>query len=109
MASDRKSMCTVDLCSVFRTDDKMTEFENANFEDHPSISSKHIKFYATNSSFDMLTSLEKDVNPMKSESREVERKLTACQKMADSAGTSADTSKKLIGELAKQVDRKADK
>jgi hypothetical protein len=109
MSSDRKSMCTAILWSVFRTHDKMSEFENANFEDHPSISSEHIKFYATNSGFDMLASLEKDVSGMKSEAKELDRKIVATQRKADSASTGSDLNKKAIAELSKRVDKKADK
>jgi hypothetical protein len=42
MNSDRRSMCTAILWSVFRTHDKMTDFEDANFEDHPAVSSEYI-------------------------------------------------------------------
>ena len=109
MSGDRRSICSSVLWSVFRTHDKMTEFEDQNFEDHPAISSEYIKFMATNSGFDMIASLEKDVSSLKAEVKEADRRLTTCTKKADSASTTADTNRKSIGELIKRVDKKADK
>ena len=54
VARDRKAMCAGVLWSVFRTLDKMDDFDAANFEDHPAIASEHIKFLACHSGFDML-------------------------------------------------------
>jgi hypothetical protein len=109
MNSDIRSMCTAILWSVFRTHDKMTEFEDANFEDHPAVSSKYIKFLATNSDFDMIVDLEKDVASFKSDSKEVNHKLNGCQKKGGSASTMADPNKKSIAELSRRVNKKADK
>ena len=73
MTGDRVSICSSILWAVFRTHDKMTEFEDANLEDHPAISSEYIKFLATNSGFDMIVDLEKDVSLLKTEAKDNER------------------------------------
>jgi len=105
-ANDRRSMRTGVLWSVFRTHDKMTEFEDVNFEDHPAIASEHIKFLACNSGFDMLDALEKDVGSLKSDAKELDRKVTLSVKKADSASTQSDLNKKAISDLTKRVDKK---
>ena len=109
MTGDRASICSSILWSVFRTHDKMTEFEDANFEDHPAVSSEYIKFLATNSGFDLIVDLEKEVASLKSEAKDSERKMNAVIKKADSASTSADSNKRLIAEMSKRVDKKQDK
>jgi hypothetical protein len=109
VARDRKAMCAGVLWSVFRTLDKMDEFDAANFEDHPAIASEHIKFLACNSGFDMLESLEKDVVGLKTEAKEIDRKVSAAVKKADTAANASDTNKKAIQDLTKRVDKKSDK
>ena len=52
--NDWKSTCTHLMWSIFRTHDKMAEFDDVNFEDHPAIASEYIKFLACNLGFDML-------------------------------------------------------
>lgn len=106
---DPKLMCRAIVWSIFRTHDKMAEFENANFEDHPAIASEHIKFLACNSGFDILESLEKDIVTVQSDSKEAGQKATQAVRKADAATTLADTNKKSIAELSKRVDRKMDK
>jgi hypothetical protein len=109
VARDRKAMCSGVLWSVFRTLDKMNEFDEANFEDHPAIASEHIKFLACNSGFDMLEALEKDVSGLKSEAKEADRKVAAAVKKADAASNLADANKKSIFDLGKRIDKKSDK
>jgi hypothetical protein len=109
MGGDRKTMCTGVLWSVFRTHDKMAEFDDVNFEDHPAISSEHIKFLATNSGFDMLATLEKEVACLKCETKETALKVTAASRKADAASTVSDLNKKAIAELVKKVDKKVDR
>jgi hypothetical protein len=109
VAADRKAMCSGVLWSVFRTLDKMNEFDAVNFEDHPAIASEHIKFLACNSGFDMLETLEKDVVSLKSEGKEIERKVAAAVKKSDTASNASDTNRKAIFDLGKRVDKKMDK
>ena len=70
--NDWKSTCTHLMWSIFRTHDKMAEFDDVNFEDHPAIASEYIKFLACNSGIDMLETLEKDVVNVKSDAEEFE-------------------------------------
>ena len=109
LTGDRKSLCASILWAVFRTHDKMNEFDTLNFEDHPAIASEYIKFLATNSGFDSLGSLEKDLASLKSESKETARQTAAAMKKADAAVSNADFNKKGIAELGKRVDKKVDK
>jgi len=87
----------------------MTEFEDANFEDHPAVSSEYIKFLATNSGFDMIVDLERDVTALKSEAKDNERRMNLVVKKADTASTATDANKRSITELSKRIDKKQDK
>jgi hypothetical protein len=98
------------MWSVFQTHDKMTEFQDLNFEDHPAIAPEHTKFLACNSRFlDMLESLKKDVATVKAELKESGQRLTQASKKANVTSTLVDFNKKSLGELTRQVDKKMDK
>jgi hypothetical protein len=77
---DPKLTCRAIMWSVFRTHDKMAEFENSNFEDHPAIALEHTKFLACNS-------LATDVASPKSETKEAAQKAAQAVCKADSATT----------------------
>lgn len=108
-ANDHQSMCAGVLWAVFRTHDKMNEFDSAKFEDHPAIASEHIKFLACNSGFESLETLEHDFAVLKVDLKESDRKLAASLKKIDTASTGADTNKRAIADLARRVDKKSDK
>ena len=109
ITGDRKALCASILWGVFRTHDKMNKFESVNFDNHQSIASEYIKFLATNSGFDALGTLEKDVVSLKSEVKEAGKQALTALKKADGATSAGDINKKAITELSKKVDRKADK
>jgi len=97
------------MWSIFRTHDKMAEFDNLNFEDHPAIASEYIKFLACNSGFDMLETLEKDVANVKTETRDLGSRVKEAVRKADGASSMADTNKRGLADLSKRVDKKAEK
>jgi hypothetical protein len=101
LTGDRKTLCAAILWAVFRAHDKMNKFESQNIEDHPAIASEHIKFLATNSGFDALGSLERDVAILKSDGKEAGRQAAAAVKKSDGACTSADINKKAIADVGK--------
>jgi hypothetical protein len=69
MGKDRVVICTTLLWSAFKTHDAMAAFENANFEDHPSISSEYVKFLAMNSGFEALEVVSNKMKGLKPRSR----------------------------------------
>ena len=109
MTNDKKSMCLHLVWSIFRTHDKMAEFDDLNFENHPAIASEYIKFLACNSGFDMLETLEKDVANVKAEARELGSKVKEAVRKSDASTSVSDTNKRGLADLTKRVDRKVDK
>ncbi len=65
MGTGPESICPAILWSVFRTHDKMTGFEIANFEDHPSIASEFVKFLAINTGIEGMAVLQEEVKDLK--------------------------------------------
>ena len=109
MTNDRKLMCMHIMWSIFRTHDKMAEFDDLNFEDHPLIASEYIKFLACNSGFDMLETLEKDVANVKTEARDLGSRVKEAVRKADGASSMADTNKRGLADLSKRADKKEEK
>ena len=107
--NDWKSMYTGRMWSISRTSDKMAEFDDVNFEDHPAIVLEYIKFLACNLGFDMLETLEKDVSNIKADAKDFGFRLKEAVRKSDAAITVSNINKKAIVDLTKHVDRKADK
>jgi hypothetical protein len=103
MGKGPESICPVILWSVFRTHDKMAGFENANFEDHPSIASEFIKFLATNTGIEGMSSLQEDVAGMKLKLKDVDRQATLASAKADKATSVADVAKKSAESFARKI------
>ena len=83
MKGGPESICPAILWAVFRAHDKMTGFEDANFENHPSIASKFVKFLATNTGNEGMAVLEENVVSLKAEVKELEKQSTAACTKAD--------------------------
>lgn len=103
------SICPAILWSVFRTHDKMAGFEDANFENHPSIASEFVKFLATNTGIEGMAVLEENVSTLKTKVKDLEKQLSTISAKADKASTNADVAKKATEVLTKQVDKLAAK
>jgi hypothetical protein len=109
MGSKPESICPAILWSVFRTHDKMAGFEDANFENHPSIASEFVKFLATNTGIEGMAVLQEEVAALKSKLKDTEKQATLAFGKADKAASVADVAKKATETLSKQVDRLAAK
>ena len=109
MGVDSISICPAILWLVFRTHDKMTGFELANFEDHPSIASEFVKFLATNTGIEGMAVLQDDIKDLKTKVKEVEKQISLAGAKADKAVSVADVAKKASDTLSKQVDKIAAK
>ena len=109
MRGGPESICPAILWAVFRTHDKMAGFEDANFENHPSIASEFVKFLATNTGIEGMAVLEENVVSLKTKVKELEKLLTAASVKADKASSNADVAKKATDVLTKQVDKLAAK
>ena len=81
----------------------MAGFENANFEDHPSIASEFIKFLATNTGIEGMAGLQSDVATMKVKLKEVDRQSTASTVKADKAISVADLAKTTSQSFARKI------
>ena len=109
MGIDSLSICPAILWSVFRTHDKMTGFELANFEDHPSIASEFVKFLATNTGIEGMAVLQEDIKELKTKVKEMDKQTSLAGAKADKAVSVADVAKKASDTLSKQVDKIAAK
>jgi hypothetical protein len=100
-----ESICPQILWAVFRTHDQMAGFEDANFENHPSIASEFVKFLATNTGIEGMGVLQEEVATMKSKLKEAEKQATLASGKADKASSTADVAKKAVDALTRQVDK----
>jgi hypothetical protein len=81
----------------------MAGFENANFEDHPSIASEFIKFLATNTGIEGMSSLQDDVSALKLKVKEVERQSSSATVKADKAISVADLAKTTAQTFSRKI------
>jgi hypothetical protein len=79
MGKDRVVICTTLLWSAFKTHDAMATFENANFEDHPSISSEYVKFLAMNSGFEALEIVSGKLKSLQDQAKEFQSSVKQAQ------------------------------
>jgi len=105
MGKGPESICPAILWSVFRTHDKMAGFEDANFENHPSIASEFVKFLATNTGIEGMAVLQEEVASLKSKMKDAEKQSALALLRADKASSGADTAKKATEALTKRVDK----
>ena len=61
MQADRSSICAGIMWSSLKTNDVAQVYIDSRFENHPAIASEFIKFLATNSGFEKVDQLEKEV------------------------------------------------
>jgi hypothetical protein len=103
MGKDRVVICTTLLWSAFKTHDAMAAFENANFEDHPSISSEYVKFLAMNSGFEALEEVTGQLKVMKDHLKDMQGGLKQADKKAENAVSFCDSNKKAFEGLNKRM------
>jgi hypothetical protein len=103
MGKGPESICPAILWSVYRTHDKMAGFEDANFENHPSIASEFVKFLATNTGIEGMAVLQEEVVTLKLKVKESEKQATLSVGKADKASSVADVAKKATESLVKRV------
>ena len=99
-------ICTNVLWTVFRTHDVMQEFAAKCFKDHDAISSEYIKFLATNSGYEELSSLLEQVKELKEEKQKMLAEFKSVSRKADSASALVDELKKTVAALTKKVEAK---
>jgi outer membrane murein-binding lipoprotein Lpp len=92
MKGDRESICSHLLWASFKTLDVAQVYVDANFVNHPAISSEFIKFLATNSGSEKIEQLTATVTVMKSS-------LAGCVTDVRNASTKSDTASTKCGEL----------
>jgi hypothetical protein len=103
MGKDRVVICTTLLWSAFKTHDAMAAFENANFEDHPSISSEYVKFLAMNSGFEALEVVTGKMKSIGDQLKDMQGSVKQADKKAENAVTHCETNKKAVEGLSRRV------
>jgi hypothetical protein len=95
MGKDRVVICTSLLWSAFKTHDAMTEFEDKNFEDHPSISSEYVKFLAMNSGFEAVELVSSKLKIIQDQVKDMQTGVKQADKTAENAVSSCEGNKKV--------------
>ncbi|KAL7573966.1 hypothetical protein ACA910_001971 [Epithemia clementina (nom. ined.)] len=93
------SVCTWILWGVFRTQDVMQVYMDAQFQNHPSVSSKYVKFLAVNSGTETVKKLEDKFEKLQDKHTALLDQLKKAISKADSASNIVDTQKKKIDDL----------
>lgn len=96
MKGDRKSICSHVLWASFKTLDVAQVYVDANFVNHPAISSEFIKFLATNSGSEKTEQLAATVTLVKNS-------LAGCVTDARTASSKSDTATTRVAELTATV------
>jgi hypothetical protein len=78
-------------------------FENANFEDHPSISSEYAKFLAMNSGFEALEAVTGKLKIMLDQVKDMQASVKQADKKAENAVSFCDANKKSYEALNKRM------
>ncbi|KAL7566516.1 hypothetical protein ACA910_006426 [Epithemia clementina (nom. ined.)] len=79
---------------VFKTQDVMQEYMDAQFQDHPSVSSEYIKFLAVNSGTENVKILEDKFQVLQDKQAWVMEQLKKATSKADSASNLVNTQKR---------------
>ena len=96
MQADRSSICAGTMWSSLKTNDVAQVYIDSRFENHPAIASEFIKFLATNSGFEKVDQLEKEVELCKA-------KVLAATSELGRASAKADTATSRVAELTREV------
>ena len=97
-SADRENLCVLMLWATFRAHMVMEEYQRLEFKDHPSIASEYVKFLATNSGFEVVSSLEAKIDA-------INKEVAMVKKAATTAGNAAETAKNTANEAKKTADR----
>jgi hypothetical protein len=103
MGKDRVVICTTLLWSAFKTHDAMAAFENANFEDHPSISSEYVKFLAMNSGFEAIEEITGKIKTVQDQVKDMQGSVKQVDKKAENAVFFCESNKKSFEGLGRRV------
>lgn len=96
MRGDRASICASILWSSLKTNDVAQVYIDNRFENHPAVSSEFIKFLATNSGFEKVEQLGKEMELNKAKLLSAIDEVKRAAAKADTASTkSADTARDL--------------
>jgi hypothetical protein len=100
---DNMKNATRVLWATFQTHDVMSKYLTYEFKNHPSISSKYIKFLVSNSGIEAVVKLTDGLKKIELDVRDAVSKLTNAVKKADSAGNKVDEVKTKLQSLKKRV------
>jgi len=86
------------LWAMLKAHMKMEEYIQAEFKDHPTIASEYVKFLATNSGYETVTTLQAKINSL-------EKELGLIKKSVTNAANAADAANKVAGEAKKIAEK----
>ncbi|KAL7574601.1 hypothetical protein ACA910_002956 [Epithemia clementina (nom. ined.)] len=101
--NDPDSVCAWVLWGVFKTQDVMQQYMDAQFQDHPSVSSEYVKFLAVDLGTETVKKLEDKCQILQDKQAVLMEQLKKATSKADSASNLVDTQKKKIEELQSAV------
>ena len=103
MKGDRASICAHVLWASFRTLDIAQGYVDANFVNHPAVSSEFIKFLATNSGSEKIEQLDATVTTIKAALASAVADVRTAGSKSDTASTKCGELNNLITALARRV------
>lgn len=99
MGKDRVVIYTSLLWSAFKMHATMAEFEENNFEDHPSISSEYVKFLAMNSGSEAVDVLQGKFKLLQDQVKDMQNGVKQADKKAENAMSACEGNKKVSENL----------
>ena len=102
---NQQSMMLACMAAAFRTHAVMRSYSEANFEDHPSISSEYIKYLSTNSGREDLDNFETKLKGVKDNVDDLKRRVVTLEKSAGTVGKNVTAYKKEQDALARRINQ----
>jgi len=86
-------LCVRMVWAVLRSHKKMAEYVRCQFKDHPTVASEYTKFLATNSGFELVESLQSQLDVFKKELDAIKKSTTMLGNTVDAIKTTANNAK----------------
>jgi hypothetical protein len=103
IAGDPTQVCQRVVWGILKAHEIMADFKKHGYRHHPSIASELVKCLAVNTSFELLRKMMTKAATMESEILDLKRAGTGATKASPTTSNKADSLKKLVEILAKQV------
>jgi len=91
--TQRNVLCVQMVWAVLRSHKKMAEYVRCQFKDHHTVASEYTKFLATNSGFELVESLQAQLNDFKKELDAMKKSTSTLANTVDTIKTTANNAK----------------